>query len=287
VNILRFLQQVDRRFLYALLILVVGLPFFLNFQIPVTPSPSTEKMYTLIESLPEGSFVLFGVDWGAGTRGESRAQTYALMRHVMRKKLRFAIMAIGEPQSPKLVGDIARELQAEYNRQNTDYQYEEGVNWVNFGYKVDPDNFLKAWVKDIPSTIKMDVRGKEIATMPVLKGVKTAKDIKLLIDVAPSGAYESYIKFVQGPYSLDMGLACTSVMGPEAYNRLDAGQIKGLVVGLLGSVEYEALIKKPDSATRASNSSSAAHILIITFIILGNVAMVLERRQRARTGGVA
>ena len=282
MTFLKFLQTVDRRFLYAMLLLSICIPFFYTPEIRVPIQPATRKMYDTIEELKPDSFVLFGVDWGAGTRGESRAQTEAIMRHLMKKHHRFAIMAIGEPQAKQLTQIIALKLQDEFNLKNTDFKYEQGVNWVNFGYKADPENYLKSWVKNIPGSIVSDIRGQSVAEMPVMKGVKTAGDIDLLLDITPTSSYESYIKFVQGSYNLKMGVAVTSVMGPEAFNRLDSNQIVGLVVGLQGGVEYEQLLDYKGAATRASISSSFAHLLIIGFIILGNVAMILERRQRAR-----
>ncbi len=275
MNFLKFLQTVDRRFLYAMLLLAICIPFFYTPEIRVPIQPATQKMYNVIEDLKEGDFVLFGVDWGAGTRGESRAQTEALMRHLMKKKVRLAIMAVGEPQAKQLTQLIALRLQDEYG-------YKQGENWVNFGYKADADNFLKAWVQNIPGSIVSDIRGLSVADMPVMKGIKTARDIQFMLDITPTSSYESYIKFVQGSYNIKMGAAVTSVMGPEAFNRLDSNQIVGLMVGLQGAVEYEQMLGYKGAATRASISSSFAHLLIIGFIILGNIAMILERRQRAR-----
>lgn len=277
MNILRFLQEVDRRFLYVLVLIVVSVPFFMPLKIPVKVSPPTERLYQAIEALPENSFVLLGVDWGAGTRGENRPQTISLMRHIMRKKLRFALLSF-EPQSRTLVQTIAEDL----TRQTG---YKEGVNWVNFGYKPDQENYLKAFVLDIPGSVKLDRRGLPVVDMPVMQGIKTARDIKLLLDVTPSDTYNAYIKFLQGSYQVPFGVACTSVITPEAVNRLDSGQIIGLIAGLQGAVEYEQRLGVTGSATSASISSSAAHFLIILFIVMGNVAMALERRQRARAYG--
>src|SRR5437879_3251405 len=106
MRLLRFLQTVDRRFLYALLLLSVTVPLFLNISLPFPTSSQTDKVYDAIEALPPNSFVLFAVDWSASTSGENRPQTEALMRHVMRKHLRFAILAF-EPQGKTLGQAIA------------------------------------------------------------------------------------------------------------------------------------------------------------------------------------
>ena len=53
MKILKFLQQVDRRFLYVIVLFVVGLPFFMKIKLPVKVSPGTQKMYDKIESMHE------------------------------------------------------------------------------------------------------------------------------------------------------------------------------------------------------------------------------------------
>ena len=94
------------------------------------------------------------------------------------------------------------------------------------------------------------------------------------------------IQFMQGPADVPMAVALTAVMAPEAYNYVDSKQIIGMLNGLKGGNEYEQLLGVFGKASRASNSSSFAHLLIISFIALGNVAMLLERRQRARLSGL-
>jgi hypothetical protein len=276
---------VDRRYLYALLLMMVVVPFFIPLELPVTVSPETEALYDVIEGLPERSFVLLGVDWAAGTRGENKPQTIAIMRHLMKRRLRFAILCFGDAQSKTLGEESAAGLAKEFN-------YKEGVDWVNFGFQVDEANYLKAMVLNIEEQVKVDIHSTPLGKLPVMEGIQTAKDIRLLIDITPSATYNPYIQFVQGPYNtnLKMGIACTSVMAPEAYNYFDSKQIAGLVPGLTGATEYEAryarqydpTITRGSQVTRFSNSLSFAHLLIIFFIILGNVAMLLERRMQTR-----
>ena len=276
MNILRFLQEVDRRVLYALMLFVVALPLLIPVKLPVKVSPSSQSLYNSIEELKPNDFVLFGADWGSGTRGESRAQTIAVMRHLMRKKVRFALLAF-EPQGKKLCQDIAEGLQKEYG-------FVEGINWVNMGYKVDQENFLQGFAKDIVGTIGTDIHGTPLGSLKVMEGVKTAKDIQFIMDFSGSRTYEIFITFLQQPYNIKMGGGLTAVMAPEAFNRLDSKQMVGLLGGLSGGAEYEKLIDKPGEATGASASSSFAHLLIIAFILLGNFAMILEKRQRQRAG---
>jgi hypothetical protein len=269
-----------------MLLLAVTVPFFVKFRLPVAVSPPTRALYDAIDNLPENSFVLFGPDYSGGTRGENGAQTEALLRHLMimwhKKKVRFGILAF-DPQGKTLAQTIALGLQEEYNKQG--YDIKEGVNWVNFGYRVDQQNFVRAMVKDVPGTLAKDIHDAPLATLPVMKGIQTAKDISMILDVNPTINYTIYIQFMQGPYKIPMGLAPTAVMAPEAFNYLDSGQIVGMLQGLQGAVEYEQMLNTFGRATRASNSLSVAHLLLIGFIVLGNIAMLLERSKQRRAGG--
>jgi len=280
VNILRILQQVDRRFLYALLMLAVCIPFFFTGRIPVPISPETRALYTRIEELPPDSFVLIGMDWSASTRGENGAQAEALMRHLMKRRLRFAMIAFANPQGSTLGQELAERLQGEYG-------VTQGKDWCDFGYKTDQQNFLQAFVRNIPASVGTDERGLPLETLPVMKGIYSGKDISLFLEITGTNTYNVYIQFLQGPANVPMGVALTAVMSAEAYNYLDSKQIIGLVNGLKGAIEYEQLLPAFGKASHASNSSSLAHLLIITFIILGNIAMLLERRQRSRPGGMS
>ena len=217
--------------------------------------------------------MVFGVDWSASTRGENGAQTEALMQHLMRRHLRFGLIAFANPQGSTLGENAALRLQ-------TQYGYHEGVDWCNFGYKTDQQNFLQAFVRSIPASVVTDVRGIALEKLPVMQGVNSGKDVALLLEVTGTNTYNVWIQFMQGPANVPMGAALTAVMAPEAYNYLDSGQIIGLVNGLKGATEYEQELGIFGKASRASNSSSLAHLLIISFIILGNIAMLLERRQR-------
>jgi hypothetical protein len=280
VNLLGALQNVDRRYLYALLLFTVALPFFISAEIPVPVQPSTKALYDTIDKLPERSFVLLSMDWGPGTRGENRAQAIALLKHLMRKNLRFAMISF-EPSSKTLAEALARDEAADTS---THRKYEYGVDWVNFGYRADQDDYIKGFVHNIPGTVGEDIHGAPVASMKVLEGVHSAQDIAMLLDVTPSDTYNSYVKFVQGPYQIPFGVALTAVMAPEGYNRLDSHQVVGLMAGLQGAVEYEQKLGYAGRANRASLSSSAAHFLIIGLILMGNVAMLLDKRKRKQGG---
>ena len=270
INAIRYLNRIDRRVLYTLLILAITIPFFFTIQIPVPISRQTDQLYNAIEALPEHSLVLFGADWSASTRGENRAQSIALMLHLMRKKVRIIILCF-DPQAKTLMQNIVLKMQKEHG-------YQEGRDWANFGYRTDQANFLKAFAQNIPSTLSMDIHGTRVQDLPVMHGVQTARDIAMLVNISASATTDTYIQYLQGSYHLKMAAAVTSVMVPEAFNRLDSGQLVGLMPGLQGAIEYEQKLGYVGKASAASVSASVAHLLVIALILLGNICMLLEKR---------
>jgi hypothetical protein len=58
-------------------------------------------------------------------------------------------------------------------------------------------------------------------------------------------------------------------------------QLKGILAGMPGAAEYEALIGIRGIATNGMAAQSYGHIVIVLFIILGNLAyFITQRRER-------
>ena len=53
----------------------------------------------------------------------------------------------------------------------------------------------------------------------------------------------------------------------------------GLLGGLKGAAEYEALIKQKGTATAGMDAQSIAHLLIVLFIVLGNIAYFISKKD--------
>ena len=133
--------------------------------------------------------------------------------------------------------------------------------------------------QDLPKAVGKDKYGTPVARIPMMQDVRSIKDVGLVIDITPSGTLDYWIAFLQGVYGTPLGYAPTAVMVPEGYNPLDAGQIKGMLPGLVGAGQYEVLINHRGFGTRASGAQSATHILIIFLIIAGNLGYIASRRK--------
>jgi hypothetical protein len=263
---------IDRRWLY--LILFVNIVTFLvaPIRMPASISPPVQKFYDEIEKLQPGDLVMISSNWSASTLAENQPQLEAVITHLMRKQARFTIISI-EAQSR----DISYRL-AERVTKEKGYQY--GEQWAHFGFVPNLTVAIKGMVTDLPGTIKQDVRGTEVSKLPVVQGVKSLSDYKMIIDVTPSGTVPIWISY--SPKNVRILYCPTSVMAAEAYTYLDSGQIKGMITGAKGAQEYEQLLTVVGLGTRFMNAISFSHVLIIVFILLGNFAMFMNRLQQRR-----
>jgi hypothetical protein len=66
-------------------------------------------------------------------------------------------------------------------------------------------------------------------------------------------------------------------MAPDLFPFLQSRQMVGLIGGLAGAAEYETLVDHPDAATSGMRPQSVTHVILIGFIVLGNVLYFLSR----------
>ena len=79
----------------------------------------------------------------------------------------------------------------------------------------------------------------------------------------------------------------TAVQAAQYYAFWNARQIIGLVPGLKGAAEYQTMMKDngmryTDAPLRGMDVQSIEHLLIIAFIVVGNVGFFAERARQKR-----
>ncbi len=267
------LQAIDRRYLYAALLIIVVLGLLVPIPLPLAVGPQARGFYQAIETADPNKIALVSTLWSASTQGENRPQTRVILEHLMRKRLRFALIAFGDPQSTILAQEVAEGLAKQYH-------YEYGRDWINFGYRADIAGTLKGMVKDMRETLKRDSQeDKPLDQFPVMKGIHNIKDVNVIAEVSASGNYASWLGLVVGTTDAAFCYAPTSVMAPELYTYIDSGQMKGMLFGIKGAAEYERLLGIKGFTTRAITPVSLSLVLLFVLIGLGNYGMYAAKRR--------
>ena len=108
-------------------------------------------------------------------------------------------------------------------------------------------------------------------------------DMVVSVNVGPGGAATAqvWVRQVAVIYpDVPVVLGVTAVMTPNIMPYLQSRQIKGLLGGLRPAAEYELLLEAPGNAVAMMDAQSAAHITILGFIILGNIAYFVTKPKK-------
>jgi hypothetical protein len=279
MNFIRWLSNIDRRIIFVFIAAAVIIPILVPLNMPVRVTPQAEAIYNVVEGLPAGSKVLVAFDYDPAAAPECHPMAIAFLRHCFMKKHKVIIMALW-PQGAQLAISAINEIRDDYN-----LKY--GEDYVNLGYKVGGGVLIKSLGASIPAAFPADMEGRDVATLPVMKGVKNFSDIALVLDLsAGDPGIPAWVSVANAIYHVKVGGGCTAVSAPQFYPYLQTGQLVGLLGGLRGAAEYEVLIKHPAKAARRMDSQSVAHLVIILFILFANFSyFVLRRRGRPGTSG--
>ncbi len=260
-----------RRIIYIVFAVALSIPLVTNWQVTPDIGLEARQLYAAVERVPADKIILINQQYEATTIAENGPQTRALMAHMMQRGKRFAIIGL-DPVGPGLGQQIAEELAKKYHRPY-------GETWVNLGYNLGTAAILKGLARDIPGTVKKDINGKPLSLFPVMKGVRTAKDVGLLIDVDSTSTYAVWLAYFTQPNQVPFAVAPTSVMVSDIYPFMNSNQVVGMLKGIAGAAQYERLADAPGQGYKNRMPVFMAHVTIILLILVGNVQEIQRRRK--------
>jgi hypothetical protein len=278
------LQNLHRRVIYGVLFVVTVGAFMLP-PLPVAHvSPEVRAAFQAIESCPPDKVIIFDSSWAMWTQAENRAQFLALVEHMFRRDIKFVVTSVGLEQfGPKLAQDELDKLAEKHDK-------EYGVDYVNLGYKSAggsavvgaPLGFLMdAFARDIHAIFPTDREGTPVSELPLMQRVKNIEDAHLVVCVAYEPPVE-WISFVHAQFGTPLVFACMSITVPRYAIYFEAEQVAGILGGTRGAAEYERLLEleEPGEGTQLMTPQSFVHILMIVFIILGNIGYLSTLRRK-------
>lgn len=282
-----------RRLIYLLMILAVAAPVMFGLSQAPSRLVSAERMYSVVDSVEvqPGEVALVWLDFGPNTVAENEPQAVVLLEHLFRRRIPVILLSQyqqAEGFLRRIPQDVAQRLEREMPGQTWRY----GEAWVNAGYKPGGAIFIQSLVNapDITKLLGRDVSGMPISHFPAFASVGGVERVKLVGEITGLvGVFDSIVQFFQkNGYRPTLVHGCTSITIPEAYIFLDSGQLKGLLEGIAGAAWYSEVLKKhfplsDNSKLLVTNTAlSAAHIMIIVLILVGNVAAFVSRWRRSR-----
>lgn len=288
---LQYLNTLDRRWLFLAMALAVGLPILLGIGSTETPSDPTRRMFDLVESLPEGSRVMLSLDFDPNNAAELEPMSLAFTRHCCLKRHKLYIVTLWGTALPMIDKTIKQVIVSEFGEGDTPMKY--GVDYLNLGYLPGENVAISQLCSDIRKARSQDIQGTSLDSLPMMKDVTSAQDMRAVINVSGGfpGAKE-WVQYGSTPYKIPLVAGSTGVQATQLFPYFP-DQVVGLVTAIRGANEYETLLasKYPDQAgdikkrpaSRRGGPQQWAHRLMIGLIILGNGIHLANRMRRSST----
>lgn len=267
------LGHVDRRWIFLIIAIVVLLPLFYPLGLPVRPTVSTQQAYDAINALPPGSKVLVSFEYGPSTKPEIHPMAISILRHLFSKGHKVYATCLW-PDGQFMAAQALREVAEK------EYKLTYGEDYVLLGFRPGNEAVVKGIVSDIRKLYTIDSHNTLVEKIPMMEGINKFADFDFLFSL--SAGYPGTVEWVQyaaDPTGIPMSTGVTSIQVNEVMPYVNSGQVKGILAGMPGAAEYEALIDQPGVGTSGMDAQSIAHLVIVLFIIFGNVAYFLERKR--------
>lgn len=279
------LTSIDRRWIFLLIGLGTIIPVLFPIGFPVKVTPPVKKIFDKIETLGKDDVVILSYDYGPTTAAENDPMADAILRHCLARKVKVVALALyplgGLTAANASVERVTEEFPG----------LEYGVDYVNLGYKDGGQATMKLLAEDFSAAFPKDTNGTPIGNLALMEQVTGARDADLAVSIATGIIGEWWANLINAQYALPVAVGCTAVSAPKYYAYLEAGQMLGLIGGLKGASEYERLLKDNYPETRAAyanpllqtaskgmDAQTIDHLIIIAFIVVGNLAYLASRR---------
>jgi len=260
--------KIDRRWIFLVLAVVLAVPVIRPLGLPnKSIARDTLNVYNYIEALPAGSFVLLSLDYDPSTRPELHPQAMAVVRHAFRRNLRLAVVTY-IAGSTGLIEQIFEAVPGEYGKVY-------GKDYVIFPYMANPTAVMTQMSTNMYVIYDKDKDGADARSMPVMAGVKSYRDMSLIVCITGTAMLDYWVAYVGDKFRVPVLGGVTAISQPGYGPYLQNKQLKGLIGGMKGAAEYESLIKIPGKGTSGIDALNLAHILVVALILVSNAILLI------------
>jgi len=281
------LGSLDRRIIFLIVGLSVLIPLLKPewIDLPIRPTPESQIVFDEINKLNAGDKVLLSFEYGPSTKPEIHPMAIAILKHLYAKNIQvygFALWPDGNFMSTEAFSEVS-----------DDYDKKYGVDYVNLGYKPGGEAVIKGIASDIRTLYPADLQGTSINDIPMMKDVVNIEDFDFVFSLSAGypGSKE-WVQYACDPKNIPLSTGCTSIQVTDIMPYVENDQIRGILAGMPGAAEYESLVEaelqkmeivgKPGEASGMMAAQSIAHVVIVLFIIFGNISYFITRKKNRK-----
>ncbi|UCC44518.1 MAG: hypothetical protein JSU65_00920 [Candidatus Zixiibacteriota bacterium] len=291
MNIFDKMMLIDRRWVFLFLVVVAVTAYVFPHQIPILIEAEVRSIHGFIDTLPKGSIVFVPMDYDPGSMAELHPMTYAIIEQCWRRELKVLVTALsqnGPGMADQALRDIADSLRLDRTYNGEFFEGREIVNGVDYaflGYKPYPAMVILALGQDFRLPFPLDYYGTPLDSLPMMQGVSNFDDVACAVNISGTNATDYWISYGQARFNFPLAIGVTGVSTAQYYPYYGSGQLFGIMGGMLGAAQYEALADNPGLARSGMPIQLYAHLVIIAFVIMGNIGYFATRRARKRAAG--
>lgn len=262
-----------RRFVFAGLALVLLLVTLGPFRPNVTVSEPVRQTHDFIAGLDSSDVVFVSFDFEASSYPEMKPLATAVLRHLGQRGVQIVGLSLfpeGAGLGAGALHTLAEEFQLEY-----------GADYLFLGMKPQPQAAILGLGQSVRQTFPDDYYGSPLDSFPILAGVDNFDSVTAVVTIADGSYPAHWVAYGKVRYGVSIYAAVAASMmttfDPFYYSSHD---IAGLIGGLRGAAEYEALLNYRGMGSRSIPALAGAHIYLALVIITGNVLGWRQRRRR-------
>ena len=274
-NIWYKIANIDYRVIYAIFIILVGLPLVMPLGVPMTVGDPVKNYAATIEGLEAGDVVLCYFSGYATMLPDIEPVYLTTWRMLLDKDVRLLIL-LTHVDSPIVIETHFNDvLMAE-----DDYGKVYGEDYMFFPYIDITEPVELAFAADMRVVFSKDTYGTSLDDLPVMAGVESAKDIDLLVGMAP----ETNVRRYAVPYDVKI-IEWGSATGllpfvPPFYDPVN-GPIYGYVGGASQGGELEVYTGYFGDGVRYNDAKNLGVIGLVLMVVIANVADYMSKKGGA------
>lgn len=275
-------RLIERRIVFLYVGIAVALPLFMDLTQKISVTDEVRELYDAILELPPGSKVLLSFDYDPPSGPELQPMAEAVIRLCFQRDLKIIMMGLWPqgPQQANLAIDVVLQ-DPEIAAKNLEY----GVDYVNLGFQTGNEFVIQRMGSSFKSMFSSDFEGTPYEDIPLVKNIRNFSNIDYSVNF--SAGFPGSVEWIQigvDRYGMRLGAGNTAVQAPVMYAYLDAGQLVGLMGGMSGAAEFEKLTEYRGKATIFMLSQSFAHVIVMAFVLIGNIAFFMGGRKSVLKG---
>ncbi len=273
IELILSIGKIDRRWIFLVIGLAVLLPLFFPLGLPIRATNATQLVYDAVDDLEPNSKVLVSFEYGPSTKPEIHPMAIGILRHLFTNNQKVYVTCLW-PDGQFMAEDALTEIAEQ------EFGLTYGEDYVLLGFRPGNEAVVKGLVSNLRKLYTTDARGTLVDQIPMMANVNRVKDFDFIFSA--SAGYPGTIEWVQyaaDPTGVPMSTGTTSIQVNDVMPYVQSGQVKGILAGMPGAAEYEALIGSPGIGTSGMDAQSIAHLVIVIFIVFGNITYFIETRR--------